>query len=60
MEMIIDFLVYMCILATLFAPCLLCCWFFEETPSGRYLWDRVLVPFLIKHDILPDDYWDRH
>lgn len=55
MEMIIDFLVYMCILSALFAPAAICCWFSEETSIGRRLWDFKIVPWLIKHDILPDD-----
>lgn len=59
MEMIFDELLYVCIIAGIFAPAAIACWFFEDTRIGRRIWDTVLVPWLIKHDILPDDYWDR-
>ena len=59
MEMIFDGLLYVCIIAGMFAPAAIACWFFEDTHIGRRIWDTVLVPWLIKHDILPDDYWDR-
>lgn len=58
MEMIFDGLLYVCIIAGMFAPAAIACWFFEDTCIGRRLWDTVLVPWLIKHDILPEDYWD--
>ena len=58
MEMFVDFMLYVGILSAVFAPCVICCWFFEETSIGRRLWDFKIVPWLIKHDILPDDRWD--
>lgn len=58
MENIMDFMLYVGILGIMFMPVLLMTWFFESTRIGRRLWNHVLVPWLIKHDILPDDYWD--
>lgn len=58
MENIMDFMLYVGILGIMFMPVLLMTWFFESTRIGRRLWNLVLVPWLIKHDILPDDYWD--
>ena len=53
-----DFMLYVGILGIMFMPVLLMTWFFESTRIGHRLWNHVLVPWLIKHDILPDDYWD--
>lgn len=55
MEMMFNGLVYVFIIAGMFLPAAGCCWFFENTKSGKHLWNKCIMPWLVKHGVCNED-----